>query len=104
MTKAIDARALAEAVQDAVYDAVRDTGLYPSASDLPDVDLDAVIARVALAEPVCFVKSCEIEWDLMKETGNAVVLRISRTADRVRKIPLYAAPVVAAPHWRNGND
>ena len=39
--------ALAAEVRDATYDAVRESGLYPAGSDLPDIDIAAIADRYA---------------------------------------------------------
>lgn len=70
--------ALAAEVRDATYDAVRESGLYPAGSDLPDIDIAAIAYRYASqVRP----ERCQCCGYLVTESEHKGCLRAGRAAN-----------------------
>ena len=54
------AKHIAEAVRSAMYEAIRESGEWSVASDLPDIDLDAIIASVPKPDPVGYINTAYV--------------------------------------------
>lgn len=79
---------IADAVLSAMYEAIRESGEWSVASDMPDIDLDAIIASIQKPEPFGYFR-CDpaLGWeDCSEDAEGAIALYEEPASDHTSQL------------------